>query len=125
MLYAMFQALLRGARRSGKSVCPARVFDGPARFAPSLQVLEGRETPAVLALFSPAAGGNLTVLGDAQDNAITISRDAAGKLLVNGGAVRILGGTPTVTNTASISVFGAAGNDTLTLTEANGALPTS
>src|SRR5262245_5548830 len=123
MLYAMFLALLRGARRSGKSVCPARVFDRPARFAPSLQVLEGREMPAVFAVFNPAAGGHLAVFGDAQDNAITISRDAAGRLLVNNGAVAVLGGTPTVANTASISVFGGAGNDTITLNEANGILP--
>ena len=123
MLSAMFQALLRGARRSGKSVCPARLFDRPARFAPSLQALEDRETPAVFALFSPAAGGHLAVFGDARDNDITISRDAAGTILVNGGAVNIIGGTPTVANTASISAFGAAGDDTITLDETNGALP--
>ena len=123
MLYALFLALLRGGRRSGKFVCPARVFDRPAGFTPSLQALEGREVPAVFALFNPAAGGQLVVFGDSQDNSITISRDAAGKILVNGGAVNIVGGTPTVANTASISVFGNAGNDTITLNEANGPLP--
>ena len=51
------------------------------------------------------------------------SRDAAGKILVNGGAVKVLGGTPTVANTSLIQVFGQAGNDTITLNEANGALP--
>src|SRR5215470_263391 len=123
MLSAMFAALLREARRSRKSICPARMFDHPAGFALCLQALEDRETPAVFAVFNPAAGGTLAVFGDAQDNAITISRDAAGKLLVNGGAVNVIGGTPTVANTASISVFGAAGNDTIILDEANGALP--
>src|SRR5262249_3398602 len=54
---------------------------------------------------------------------ITVSRDAAGRILVNGGAVTILGGTPTVANTTTISVFGLAGNDTIALDEANGALP--
>ena len=44
-------------------------------------------------------------------------------LLVNGGAVAIKGGTPTVANTALIQVFGQGGNDTITLDEANGALP--
>jgi Ca2+-binding RTX toxin-like protein len=116
MLRALFNALLRGARRAGK---PAR----PVRFAPSVLVLEGRDVPAVFGLFSPAAGGTLAVFGDALDNTITISRDAAGKILVNGGAVTVFGSTPTVANTSSISVFGQAGNDTITLDEANGALP--
>src|SRR5262249_6652733 len=60
---------------------------------------------------------------DAGDNSIAVSRDAAGRILVNGGAVAILGGTPTVANTALVQVFGLAGNDTITLNEANGALP--
>ena len=47
---------------------------------------------AVTASFSPA-GGVLTVFGDALDNTITISRNAAGTILVNGGAVPIQGGT--------------------------------
>jgi Ca2+-binding RTX toxin-like protein len=67
--------------------------------------------------------GVLTVVGDAQPNAIVISRDAAGKILVNNGAVHVVGGTPTVANTRSISVIGAAGNDTISLDETNGALP--
>jgi Ca2+-binding RTX toxin-like protein len=116
MLRALFQALLRGTRRSGK---PAR----PARFVPSVLALEGRDMPAVFALFTPAAGGLLSVFGDAADNTITISRDAAGKILVNGGAVTVFGGTPTVANTTSITVFGQAGNDAISLDETNGALP--
>jgi Ca2+-binding RTX toxin-like protein len=67
--------------------------------------------------------GLLSVFGDGTDNAITVSRDAAGKILLNGGAGKILGGTPTVANTAQISAFGLDGNDTITLSEANGALP--
>jgi Ca2+-binding RTX toxin-like protein len=77
----------------------------------------------MFALFSPAAGGTLSVFGDNLDNAITLSRDATGKILVNRGAVTIFGGTPTVANTASISVFGQAGNDAVTLDETNGVLP--
>jgi Ca2+-binding RTX toxin-like protein len=69
--------------------------------------------------------GVLTVVGDAQNNTIVISRDAAGKILVNNGAVQIAGGTPTVANTRSISVVGAAGNDVISLDEANGALPSA
>src|SRR5262245_40464970 len=119
MSYAMLQALIRGARRRTLKAMSRR----PPRFTPTALPLEERDVPTVFGLFTPAAGGHLAVFGDAQDNAITISRDAAGKILVNGGAVNILGGTPTVANTASISVFGQAGNDTITLNEANGALP--
>ena len=46
--------------------------------------------------------GFLSVFGDGADNTITVSRDAAGNILVNGGAVAVTGGTPTVANTALI-----------------------
>jgi Ca2+-binding RTX toxin-like protein len=69
------------------------------------------------------AFGTLNIIGDNQNNTIAISRDAAGQLLVNGGAISISGGRPTVANTALISVFGLGGNDTITLDEAMGALP--
>ena len=75
---------------------------------------------AVTATF---ANGTLSVSGDALDNNVAVSRNAAGQILVNGGAVAVIGGTPTVANTALIQVFGLGGNDTLTLSEVNGALP--
>jgi Ca2+-binding RTX toxin-like protein len=87
-----------------------------------LERLEVRAVPAVVAVFSPGAAA-LTVFGDDADDTIVVARDAAGKLLVNDGAVPILGGTPTVANTMSMSLFGQGGNDTITLDEANGALP--
>ena len=65
----------------------------------------------------------LSTIGDALDNTITLSRNAAGTILVNGGAVSVTGGTPTVANTALMQVFGQGGNDTLTLNQTNGALP--
>jgi Ca2+-binding RTX toxin-like protein len=77
---------------------------------------------ATTASFLPNAGV-LTVLGDALKNSVTLKRDAAGKILVNGGAVPVLGGTPTVANTSLMQVFGQAGDDTLALDESNGALP--
>jgi Ca2+-binding RTX toxin-like protein len=67
--------------------------------------------------------GILTVLGNDLDNVITVARDAAGTLRVNGGAIAVRGGTPTVANTTLIQIFGRDGNDRLTLDEANGALP--
>ena len=77
---------------------------------------------AVTAQFT-ASNGVLTVIGDNLDNNIQISRDAAGVILVNGGAVPVLGGTATVANVSLIQVFGLGGNDTLTLNQASGALP--
>jgi len=77
---------------------------------------------ATTATFLPGSG-SLTVFGDAQDNTIVASRNAAGSILVNGGAVAVIGGQPTVANTNLIQVFGQGGNDTITLDEANGALP--
>jgi len=43
--------------------------------------------------------------------------------LINGGAVTVTGGKPTVANTVMSSIFGQGGNDTITLNETNGALP--
>jgi len=79
--------------------------------------------PANAATTATFSSGTLSVFGDGADNSITISRDAAGKILVNGGAVAILGGTPTVANTARVQVFGLGGNDVISLSEVNGALP--
>ena len=76
---------------------------------------------AIKASFFPTAG-LLSVFGDNLDDTIVMSRDAAGQILVNGGAVPIAGGQATVANTALIQVFGQGGNDTITLDESNGAL---
>jgi Ca2+-binding RTX toxin-like protein len=66
-----------------------------------------------------ATSGIVSLFGDVQDNNFVISRDAAGAILSNG--VPIPGAT--VANTSLIRVFGLGGNDTITLNEANGALP--
>ena len=92
----------------------------PCRFLPSLEPLGERVLPAVTASFSSAAH-TLTVLGDALDNTLVVSRYAAGQVIVNGGAVAVQGGSPTVANTTLIQVFGQGGNDTISLDETNGA----
>src|SRR5262245_14146850 len=68
----------------------------------AVDALDSRITPAVNAFF---ALGTLNVTGDNANNTIEVTRNAAGRLLVNGGAVSIKGGTPTVANTKLISVF--------------------
>ena len=65
----------------------------------------------------------LSILDDDASDSIIVSRTAPGALLINGGAVTITGGAPTVANTTLISVAAGAGDDTVTLNEANGALP--
>ena len=62
---------------------------------------------AIKASFSQGAH-LLSELGDSADNTITTSRDAAGQILVNGGAVPIQGGPATVANTASATSRQAA-----------------
>jgi Ca2+-binding RTX toxin-like protein len=68
--------------------------------------------------------GVLVVRGDALDNVIVMSRNAAGTILVNGGSVPVVG-TATVANTTVMIAVGGGGNDTIALDEANGALPSS
>ena len=78
---------------------------------------------SILAVTGSFSNGVLSTFGDSLDNNITVSRNAAGELLLNGGAVPVTGGTPTVANTSLVQVFAQGGNDTVTLNEANGALP--
>jgi len=56
---------------------------------------------ATSAIFSSATG-QLTVIGDSLDNTITTSRDPAGRILINHGAVPGTGSVPTVANTTVI-----------------------
>src|SRR4051794_28695111 len=86
-------------------------------------VIAGSALPAGAATTATFNSGVLTVNGDAADNSIVISRDAAGRILVNNGAIAVIGGTPTVANTSLVRGLGLGGADTITLNEANGALP--
>ncbi|WP_284619325.1 calcium-binding protein [Aquabacterium humicola] len=67
--------------------------------------------------------GVLAIAGDALDNPLTVGRDAAGKLFVNGSAIPVAGVQPTIANTTLIQVFGQDGNDSVLLSEVNGPLP--
>ena len=104
--------LIRDRRHTQKVRHPSRVL--------TFEQLGQRIMPAINAFFT---AGHLTILGDLQDNTIVVSRDVAGTIQVNGGAVHVRGGTPTVANTNRMQIFGFSGNDTLSLDETNGTLP--
>ena len=60
----------------------------------------------------------LSVTGHNGDDAIAITRDAAGQILINGGAISAQSaqeGQPTLTNATGIVVVGGNGNDTISL----------
>ena len=77
---------------------------------------------AITASFN-AGTGLLSIFADNPDNTVTVSRNAAGNILINGAAVPVLGGVPTVANTSLIQAFGLGGNDNLSLDQSLGALP--
>jgi Ca2+-binding RTX toxin-like protein len=118
MSRSLFQLIHQYFRRSLVIVRNRRAF----RLSPKVVSLEPREIPAVTAVF---AGGALAVFGDNSANTITLSRTADGNILVNGGSVQVKGATPTVANTFNITVFGRGGDDTISLDEANGSLPSA
>lgn len=101
---------------------PCREVARVELWATYAEYLERRRLLTVTATFNPATGV-LSVSGDALGNTVVVSRDAAGAIAVNGGAVPIAGGAPTVANTSLVEIFGQGGNDGLSLDEANGALP--
>ncbi len=98
----------------------AMMFDGNRQLAQSVLNVPVATTTSITAVF---AGGVLTITGDDNDNTLIASRDAAGTILVNNGAVPVTGGVATVANTTLIEIFGLGGNDVLTVDDANGPMP--
>ena len=111
----MYASRTRGGRRAARRLLAIAVL--------SVGVIAGSSVSASAAVTATFNAGTLSVFGDSLDNSITVSRNAAGQILINGGAVTVAGGSPTVANTAKIQVFGQGGRDVLTLSEVNGALP--
>jgi Ca2+-binding RTX toxin-like protein len=66
------------------------------------------------AQFSPATGV-LTVTGTDGPDSFVVSANANGSIVVNGGAIPISGGVPTVANTVRIVLQGRGGDDQLVL----------
>ena len=69
--------------------------------------------------------GVLTVFGNPNGGATTVSRDRAGDIEVNGGTVRIRGARATVSNVRTMIVVGSFHSDRLAIDEANGPLPSA
>ena len=67
---------------------------------------------AISASFN-AGTGVLSVTGDALNNTIVASRDLAGTILIDRGAVPVQGGAPTVANTSQIQVSGSKGANSI------------
>lgn len=76
----------------------------------------------ITAVFDPGSGV-LTVTGTDSDNHITVGRQPAGNLRVNGGTVPILGGVPTIANTTLVRILGLGGSDQLRVDETAGPMP--
>jgi hypothetical protein len=71
-----------------------------------------------MAIKANFTAGFLSVAGGSGDDAIAITRDAAGQILINGGAISAQSaqeGQPTLTNATGIVVVGGNGNDTISL----------
>ena len=65
--------------------------------------------------------GVLSIQGDAGANSLTVGRNVAGAITLNG--LVVLDGQATVDNVQVIGMDGGAGNDTLRIDETNGAMP--
>jgi Ca2+-binding RTX toxin-like protein len=111
----MYASRNSGGRRAARRLLAAAAL--------SVGVLAGATGTASAATTASFNAGTLSVIGDNANNSIAVSRDAAGRILVNGGAITVAGGTPTVANTSLIQVFGLGGSDVIALSEVNGALP--
>ncbi len=98
-----------GAAAAAASLTAALAFAPPASAETSAHFVKGR--------------GVLTVFGDAHSNAITVGRDRAGAIEVNGGTVDIGGARATVANVRRIVVLGGRGDDRISIDETNGPLP--
>ena len=85
----------------------------PSPAVPAIEPLDPRVMLSVTA--SLAAVGELRITGDDQDNAIVVSRTASGTILVNNGAIPIVGGPATLANTNHFHIVGGAGNDNISL----------
>ncbi|MCC7373556.1 MAG: hypothetical protein IT581_02795 [Verrucomicrobiales bacterium] len=127
---------LQGGQWKGTGVVPADLappagaeavikillFNATRQLTEHVQRVGVAKQAGITAVYNPG-NGILTVTGTTADNVLTVGRDGAGKMLVNGGAVPITGGVATIANTTLIRILGLSGNDQISLDTTNGALP--
>lgn len=65
----------------------------------------------------------LTIVGDSGDNSISVGRDAAGVITINGVDLVLNGVTVTVANVNKIVLEGGSGSDRLGIDDSNGPMP--
>src|SRR4051794_18123150 len=94
------------SRNHGRRRAARRALTGAAL---AVGVLAASSVTASAATTATFSAGRLSVSGDSLNNSITISRDAAGEILVNGGAVAVIGGTPTGAKTALVPALRLGG----------------
>ena len=89
---------MNGWSDSGRRRAARRLLVGTVIGAGVVMATSQSASAATTATFT---NGVLTVTGDSAADSIEISRDAVGRILVNGGAVVVVGGSPTVANTSA------------------------
>src|SRR5213078_861613 len=80
---AMIARPHKGRRRGAR-----RLLAGTAL---AVGIAAATTAPADAATTATFSAGTLSVFGDSANNSIVVSRDAAGKILVNGGAISVVG----------------------------------
>jgi len=90
--------------------------------AAALFGMPGIGSAADSAIYAEFNGRTLYVAGTESDDVISISRKGD-EIVVNGGEVAIVGGTPTAAGLGAILVEGFEGNDRISLDQWSGALP--
>src|SRR6201999_2439326 len=101
-----------GASSPGNSGAALPRASNPTAGANPRERLTGwQEAPMAVSSSFSSTTGLFSLIGDNAGNSLRISRNAAGKLLVNNGTVEVSGDTPTVANTSLLQVFGQGGND--------------
>jgi Ca2+-binding RTX toxin-like protein len=90
-----------------------------AAFSASFASSASAQAASVSASFDGSVGV-LKIVGTDGNDSIALSRGDGGIILINGGAVAISGGRPSINNTTSITIGGLAGDDHIILDEASG-----
>ncbi|HEY8515447.1 MAG TPA: calcium-binding protein [Candidatus Binatia bacterium] len=110
-------------RRRGRAVLRTYVRGAGMLLVAAGVVAVAAEAQANVRARFARGSGVLTVIGSRENDQIRVSRLLSGAILVNEGAVPIVGGAPDIHNTRRVVVRGGSGNDRLEIDERQGPLP--